>query len=142
MKMGSKDYPQPQKDADNQPLLDGWKQGRLMLQRCKDCGSQFFYPRPICPNCWSATLQWSEATGKGTIVSFSLVHRPNHPSFFDEAPIVLAEVLLNEDVPILARVVNVNPAAVRIGMIVALLPAVRAVGYPLPTFEPSPAEYQ
>jgi uncharacterized protein len=133
----SKDYPQPQKDADNQPLLDGWQRGQLMLQRCKDCNNHFFYPRPICPNCWSAALEWHEATGNGTIVSFSLVHRPNHPSFSDEAPVVLAEVLLKEDVPILARVVNVEPATVRIGMTLALLPTAQAVRYPLPTFEPT-----
>ena len=137
MTVASKDYPQPDRDADNQPLLDGWRQGQLMLQRCADCGRDFFYPRPICPNCWSAAVRWHGATGKGTIVSFSLVHRPNHRAFFDETPIVLAEVLLEEDVALLARVVNVEPAEVRIGMTVALLSAVEAAPYPLPTFEPS-----
>lgn len=137
MTVASEDYPQPQRDVDNQPLLDGWRLGRLMLQRCDDCGRDFFYPRPMCPNCWSASVHWHGTAGKGTIVSFSLVHRPNHHAFSDETPIVLAEVLLEEDVALLARVVKVEPAAVRIGMTVALLPAAEAAPYPLPTFEPS-----
>ena len=137
MTAASKDYPQPDRDGDNRPLLDGWRLGRLLLQRCDDCGRDFFYPRPICPNCWSAEVRWHGATGKGTIVSFSLVYRPNHHAFADETPIVLAEVLLEEDVAFLARVVNVEPAAVRIGMTVALLSPVEAARYPLPTFEPS-----
>ena len=90
----------------------------------------------MCPNCWSASVHWHGAAGIGTIVSFSLVYRPNHHAFSDETPIVLAEVLLEEHVALLARVVNVEPAAVRIGMTVALVSADEAGRYPLPTFEP------
>jgi len=82
-------------------------------------------------------LDWAEALGTGTIVSFSLVYRPNHPSFAGETPIVLAEVRLVEGVPLLARIVNVDPTAVRTGMRVVLVSLPLSARYPVPTFEPA-----
>jgi len=128
------EYPQPVTDADNRPFLEGWAEGRLMLQTCGGCGRVFFYPRPLCPHCWSDKLAWHAASGRGKVVSFSLIYRPNHPSFFDEVPIILAEVELAEQVPILARIVEVEADAMRLGLEVELLAPRDAPRYPLPTF--------
>ena len=127
-------YPRPQGDADNRPLLEGWRGARLMLQTCAGCERTFFYPRPVCPHCWSAALSWNAATGRGTIVSYSFVHRPNDPAFFSEVPIILAEIRLEEGPALIARIVGCEPAAMRSGLPVALLPAPEALRYPLPTF--------
>ncbi len=99
---------------EGQPFLDGWREGRLTLPRCTDCTRLFFYPRAACPHCWSDAIEWVTASGGGTVVSYSLVHRPNDESFFDEVPIVLVELALDEDVTILARVLC-DPAAARSG---------------------------
>lgn len=130
-------YPQPQEDGDNRPLIEGWRQGRLMLQHCADCGRRFFYPRPLCPHCWSERLDWGAAAGHGEVVSFSLIHRPNDAAFFAEAPIVLAEIMLAEGVVLLARIVDTAPEAVAMGMGVELVPLPEAARYPLPTFRRS-----
>jgi uncharacterized protein len=128
-------YPQPQGDRDNETFLTSWREGRLVLQSCNDCGRAFFYPRPLCPHCWSESLSWKEAAGTGEIVSFSLIHRPNHPSFFDEVPIVLAEIRVAEGVTLLGRIVGSDAKFIRIGAPVRLLPTTEAGRYPLPTFE-------
>ena len=91
-------YPQPYADADNRPLIEGWRAGQLVLQVCGGCGRTVFYPRPACPYCWSAELSWKAASGRGSIVSFSLVNRPNDPAFFPEVPIILAEIRIEEEV--------------------------------------------
>ena len=67
------DFPQPAEDAINAPFLAGWRAGVLKVQRCTDCGLTFFYPREMCPRCWSASLAWIETQGQGKIVSFSVV---------------------------------------------------------------------
>jgi uncharacterized OB-fold protein len=74
---------------------------------------------------------------RARIVSFSLVYRPNHPSFNEEIPIVLAEIELREGVSLIARVVCDEPQGVRSGMAVRLLAGERARRYPLPTFAPA-----
>lgn len=129
-------YPEPQADRDNAAFLDAWRQGRLLLQACTGCGRSFFYPRPLCPHCWSDTLSWKPVPGRGEVVSFSLIHRPNHPSFFEEVPIVLAEICVAEGVTLLARIVGAAPNSIRSGMPVQLVSKVEASRYPLPTFKP------
>lgn len=128
-------YPQPRADDDNRAYLDGWRAGRLMLQRCRACGHVFHYPRPACPACFAADLEWFEAKGSGTIVSFSLITRPNDPAFNGETPIVLCEITLAEKATMLARVLTADPSAVAAGARVALLRGDACKRYPLPIFE-------
>ena len=130
----SLDYPRPLEDEDNRPLLEAWREGRLMLQQCRSGGPPFFYPRPICPYTGSTDLVWMQASGRGRIVSFSIVMRPNHPSFNDEVPIILAEIALEEGASLLTRIITDDANSVRSGGTVELLPMPEAARYPLPTF--------
>lgn len=129
-------YPQPHADSDNRHFVESWREGRLVLQKCGSCGRAFFYARPLCPYCWSDALTWLPSAGDGELVSFSLIHRPNHSSFFEEVPIVLAEIHLVEGVTLLARVVDVAPDSLHVGMPVCLISTSEAKRFPLPTFRP------
>jgi len=127
-------YPQPVRSPDNAVYLDGWKEGKLMLQKCCECKKPIFFPRPMCPHCWSDQLEWIQSTGRGEVVSYSLIHRPNHPSFNDEVPIALAEIVLDEGVALLARVLEATPST---GMKVNLATESEVTSrYPLPVFRP------
>jgi len=42
-------------------------EGRLVIQRCAGCARHVFYPRSICPSCWSDRLEWVEPKGTGTV---------------------------------------------------------------------------
>lgn len=128
-------YPAPLETPTNAPLLAAWRRGVLSLQRCRACGHVFFYPRPVCPRCWSDELAWEDALGTGWIVSFSVIHRPLHPAFEGEAPIVLAEIALPEGASLLARVVGVDPTEVHSNAAVRLVELPEAARYPLPTFQ-------
>jgi uncharacterized protein len=127
-------YPRPHEDEDNRPFLEAWREGRLLLQQSRSGGRPFFYPRPICPYTGSSDLVWKEASGRGQIVSFSIVMRPNHPSFNDEVPIILAEIALEEGASLLARVIASDAGSVKSGAGVELMPMPEAARYPLPTF--------
>ena len=132
--MSKPPYPQPIEDADNAAFLAAWRNGELLIQHCNGCGKSVFYPRPICPHCWSDRLENRRAIGRGEVVSYSLVHRPNDPAFKDEVPIVLAEVALAEGALILARLVSCDAAKVRSGLAVVLPPPDVCARYPLPVF--------
>ena len=127
-------YPQPREDQDNAPFLAGWREGKLLLQQSRSGGPAFFYPRPLCPYTGSADLVWREASGRGCIVSFSIIYRPNHPSFNDEVPIILAEIALEEGATLLGRIICSDIAAVKSHTKVETLPLPDAARYPLPTF--------
>lgn len=128
-------YPAPREDADNAGFLDAWRHGRLLIQSCGSCGKSIFYPRPMCPHCWSDRIESREASGKGRIVSYSLVYRPNDPAFNDEIPIVLAEVELAEGASLIARIVDCLPEDVGSGRTVELPPRPSCTRYPLPVFQ-------
>jgi uncharacterized OB-fold protein len=131
------DYPQPTRSATNAPLLDAWQRGELVVQHCDDCAAQVFFPREMCPVCWSTRLSWQRSSGTGRIVSFARVHRHIHPAFVSETPTIFAELALDDGIAMLARVITSDPDAVHSGMRVELLPLPDAARYPLPTFRPA-----
>lgn len=118
----------------NASMLDAWKEGRLLIQHCADCGSTFFYPRSACPSCWSENMVARADDGSGEIVSFSLVHKGLPDIFLPDAPIVLAEIRLDSGALLIARVATGRQRDVAIGDRLALVDAQSAPDFALPTF--------
>jgi uncharacterized OB-fold protein len=69
------DWFHPVIDVESQPFWDGCREGRLMIMRCQACGEPYFYPRAMCPRCWSGEVEWMQASGGGVIYSFSVVQQ-------------------------------------------------------------------
>jgi uncharacterized OB-fold protein len=127
-------YPRPREDDDNRAFLEAWRSGRLLLQHCGQCQKSIFYPRPMCPHCWSTDLSNVAASGRGKIVSYSVIWRPNDPAFNDEVPILLAEVALEEGALMIARIIDTTPDRLKSGLAVVLPPPEVGSRYPLPVF--------
>jgi uncharacterized protein len=85
----------PEPTPDTQPFWDGCARGELMLQRCRECGIPYFYPRPVCPECGSTDVEWFQASGRATLYSYVINHRPA-PGFENEGPYAIAVVQLAE----------------------------------------------
>ena len=129
-------YPEPTLTSTNAPLIEGWRRGELMLQHCSQCRAVIFFPRHLCPHCWSTDLEWKRSSGRGRIVSYSHVYSQVAAPFAAEAPTILAEITLDDGGAMLARVITSEPAAVASGMRVELVPMPEAARFPLPTFRP------
>ncbi|MBY4598165.1 zinc ribbon domain-containing protein [Ottowia caeni] len=86
-------------------------QGKLFIPYCRSCARSHWYPRGICPHCFSYELEPREASGKGVI--FSYTHAP-------AAETAVAYVSLEEGPTLLARIVDVNPTSLAIGQRVQL----------------------
>ena len=132
--MDSTKLPVPVVNADSQPYWAAARERRLVIRKCKSCGEPHFMPRYLCPHCWSAELADAASAGRGTIVSYSVIERPNDPVFNSETPILLAEVRLSEGASLLARIVGCRREDVSSGLEVELPPADVAARYPLPVF--------
>jgi uncharacterized OB-fold protein len=76
-----------------------------MLQRCTACAKAYFPPRPFCPNCSSRAVEWFQASGKGTLHTYVINHRPA-PGFEDRAPYAIAIVELAEGPHMMANIVE------------------------------------
>lgn len=129
--------PLPRINAINRPFFEGCNQERLMLQRCRSprCGRHIYFPRVCCPYCRGGDLEWVQASGRGTIASFTIVHRPNHQSFFAEAPYYFIAVRLLEGPLMYSRLAErPEPAADLIGAEVRVTFVAQAETQKLPFF--------
>jgi uncharacterized OB-fold protein len=105
--------PLPIPDGDTKPFWDAAKEHHLVVQRCRNCREAIFYPRAVCPRCMSDQIAWVEATGRGTVYSYTVVHRAP-PGFQDRVPYVVALIDLEEGVRLMSNVIA-PPSDVRIG---------------------------
>ena len=67
--------PLPIIEVESREYWAGCREGKLLLQKCQDCGKVQFYPRTICANCFSTNLTWIQSSGKGTVYAYSVVRR-------------------------------------------------------------------
>ncbi|MGQ4809884.1 hypothetical protein NKDENANG_03320 [Candidatus Entotheonellaceae bacterium PAL068K] len=94
---------------ETQPYWDGLKEGKLMLPKCEDCNKPFFYPRILCPHCQSRQITWFQASGKGKLFSFEIVHQQLNRRFKVPAPYVLAMIELAEGPRMMSNLINIEP---------------------------------
>ncbi len=102
-------------DADSKRFWEGVREGRLLFQKCGSCGAVQFPPRYHCATCWSEELGWIESTGKGTIESFTIVHRAPTPAFGEKVPYVVAAIVVDEGPRMIAGILGEDALDIRIG---------------------------
>ena len=86
-----------------------------MIQRCTTCGNRQLYPRDRCLVCRGA-VEWVEASGRGTVYSFTVIRQNYSRPFRDWIPYVVALVDLEEGPRVMTNIVGCEPDLVRIGM--------------------------
>jgi hypothetical protein len=122
-------------DSVTQEWWDGTRERRLLVQRCRSCGHQQHYPRNICTGCGASDLSLVEAAGRGSVYSFTVVHRAPHPAF--EPPYVVALVRLEEGPVLLTNIVGCAPEDLRCDMPVTVGWEDLPDGRRLPVFTPA-----
>ena len=100
----------PQTPTDvSRPFWEAARDGRLMLQRCAQCGVLRHYPRLLCNHCYAEAVVWHEASRRGTLHSWTVSHHAFHPSFKSELPYTLVTVDLEEGPRTLGRWTGPTP---------------------------------
>ena len=99
----------PPIDEHSAPFFEGCRAGELRMQQCAETGRLIFPPRPMSPFAPHVTPAWTPVSGRGTIWSFVVPHRPLLPPFQDLAPYNVILVALEED-PTVRLTGNLLPA--------------------------------
>jgi hypothetical protein len=97
-------------------------QEKIMGSRCSSCGRVFVPPRPICLECGSSSLEWTEMPRKGTLAAFTCITVPP-PSmaakgYGRQNPYCTGVVELDGGGRVVARIEGVpadQPETIRIG---------------------------
>ena len=121
------------------PFWEATAAGRLLLPRCAECQAVIWYPRPFCPACASTHVEWIEASGRGTVYSFTVNRRgqADLADYKDAGVYVLAYVELAEGPRMMTNIVDCDPDTVRIGQAVEVVFHDTGQGTALPRFRPA-----
>lgn len=106
---------------DSAPFWEGCNREEFLLQHCKNCGCKFYYPRLACVRCSSTVLDWTPASGRGTVYSFTHVHVAFYgDNWTSELPYTTVLVDLEEGVRLTSRLIGGDREAVSVGDDVAI----------------------
>ena len=95
-------------ELDTAAFWQATKEKKLCYQKCDSCGTVVFYPRAHCTGCTDGQLKWHEASGKGTVYTYSVVRQSYHPFFRSKVPYAVAWIDLDEGPRILSNITGVD----------------------------------
>ena len=132
--------PRPQPTPETAPYWEGCKQHELRIQFCTQCQRYFFYPRLFCPTCLSDAIEWRTVSGKGTLLTYVISHRPA-TGFENETPYAIAIVRLDEGPHMMTNIVNtaITPENLPAGMPVEVVFDDVDENFSIPKFQPAGA---
>jgi uncharacterized OB-fold protein len=113
-------------NPESDPFYAAAEEGKFMIRRCTSCKKAHWYPRAVCPFCFGET-EWEQASGEGTIYSFSTMLRSNF---------TMAYVTLKEGPTMMTNIVKADPDQLKIGGKVKLT-WVQTDANKVPCFEPA-----
>ncbi len=107
--------PLPAMTPETRHFWEGTRTGELRLQKCAACSRVYFPPRPFCPYCASADVAVVRASGRATLYSYVIHHRPV-PGFVP--PYSIAVVQLVEGPRMMTNIVQVaqTPESLQLDM--------------------------
>ncbi len=124
--------PRPEPTPETKHFWEGAKAGKLLLQRCGDTGKAYFPPRPFSPYTGTRNVEVFEASGRGTLHSYVIHHRPV-PGF--KPPYAIAVVELEEGPRMMTNIIDCpqTPEALVLDMPleVAFVPMDDSISLPL-----------
>jgi uncharacterized OB-fold protein len=129
-----KQRPIPVPTSLSAPYWEACARGELTYQVCNACQGVMFPPEPACPHCMSTDLGWARSEGKGTVYSYSVLHR--EPSANFPLPSVFAIVDVDEGYSMFSSIVECEPEDVRIDMRVEVVFDQISDDIHLPLFRP------
>jgi len=115
---------------------EGTRAGELRLQKCATCKHVYFPPRPFCPQCASQDVNVFRASGRATLLSYVIHHRPV-PGFVP--PYSIAVVELEEGPRMMTNIVEVEqtPEALQLDMALEVVFQAMNEEISLPLFRPT-----
>jgi len=93
----------PDLDGPNAPHWQGAREGRLVVQRCDDCGKARYPHAGLCPACSSAASSWREISPSGRVHGWCRFHRAYFPEFRDELPYTVLWVRMDDGVDLFSN---------------------------------------
>jgi uncharacterized OB-fold protein len=127
--------PVPTPSPASAPYWDACARGELLFQRCDACATVALRPATVCGTCLGRALSWVRSSGLGRLYSWTVVWRPQHPSF--QVPYAPAIVALDEGWFMMSAVIGCPPEDLRADLRLAVEFHPASDDIALPYFRPT-----
>ena len=87
---------------------------RMEAAKCTECGNIHFPKRIVCPQCGSKTFDLFNLSGKGKLVTYTII-RVAPSGFTDQSPYAVGIVELEEKIRIMGQITDCDPEKIKIG---------------------------
>lgn len=108
--------PLPAVEPHSRPFWEGLRDRRLLLAQCDTCGALSYPPELSCASCGSSRRTWVEASGRGSLWTWTVCHPPMLPWFAQHGTWLVAVVELEEGPRMVTTLRDVAEEDVRIGL--------------------------
>ncbi|MEY3906713.1 MAG: hypothetical protein RIR59_1536 [Pseudomonadota bacterium] len=126
----------PRPTPETAPFWAGCRDQKLLLQHCAACDTHQFYPRLVCATCLSDQLEWREASGRGTVETYTIVTRAVSEAYAADAPYVIALITLEEGPRMMSNVIGCDVTSVTCGLAVEVVFEPWSADITMPKFRP------
>ena len=113
---------------------EGCQRGEFLLQRCPRSG-RWQWPAGADPETGS-DLEWRPASGRGTIHTFTIIHKVFRPEYAARVPYNVIVVELEEGPFFHSNLIECENSEIRVGMPVEVVFETREGEMTLPRFRP------
>jgi uncharacterized OB-fold protein len=119
----------PERTPETNVFWDAANEESLLYAKCSDCNKPHYYPRKVCPFCFSTSINFIKASGRANIYAFSLFSK-------GRPPYISAWVMLEEGVAIITNIIDCESDILKIGTpLQVVFPSVEG-GQKVPVFTP------
>src|SRR4051812_25858722 len=96
--------PRPVPTPLSQEYWDAARRGELLYVTCDACGAVQFPKEIACIRCLSTEVRWVQGSGRGTVYTFTVIHREPFPNF--PVPSTMAMIDLEEGYTMFSSIVD------------------------------------
>jgi uncharacterized protein len=114
------------------PFWEACTRAEFLLYRCTVCG-RHYWPAGCCLEHGLTSMEWTPASGRGTLHTYTVFYRPYHPAFVP--PYAVAVVKLEEGPFFHTNIVDCPIDDLEVGMAVEV--TFEGDGRPMPFFRPT-----
>ena len=119
----------PVRTPETNAFWDAANEEILLYAKCRDCGKPHYYPRKVCPFCFSTKVDFLKASGLAKVYAFTLFYKGS-------PPYISAWVMLNEGVALLSNIIECDSEKLKIGTTLQAVFHSVSGGQKVPVFVP------
>lgn len=103
-------------DEVSRAFFEATAKGKLVLWQCVSCGACYVLPVEVCAQDLGASFTTRQASGRGVVYTFAVVHHVYGPQYEDRVPYNIAVIQLEEGPRFSSTIRGVENEDIRVGM--------------------------